>query len=109
MTRSKVLIHPDIGLHFTETELICPDIIPDPSKKRERVGYGNLYDIEAPGVYVISQHIYAPGTYDAPPGKYLAVFLCRFGYHSSFNPYPLQFLVPPVFDFIYLDVVEGDW
>jgi uncharacterized protein YceK len=110
VTNLKYLTYPDLPTLNIPCLVFCPDIIPDPDKKEWPVmtGLGYNIHIESPGTYVFEQYI-EKGTYDAPPGQYLALLVGHGNYctHPE-NTFPMQLIQPPFFDFIYLDVVQGD-
>jgi hypothetical protein len=93
---------------YAEIHIFCPDITPD--YKLKRLGVAAGITNESLGYHVIkgNQKI-KHGIYEATPGGYVALMFAWLSYIDPKNPNPKQFFGPPVFDFIKLQVEEGDW
>jgi len=98
-----------------ECYLVCPDLTPDPYRQTHGIAYSQTDDeiLDPDGLTFKSYQCILMGTYDAIPGKYIAllVFLNSAFQHEwdkDDNYWPTQLYNTAFFDFITLDVVAGD-
>jgi len=109
VTRIKLYGFPEAEMADMRSLLLCPDIAPSYILKVRGVAgtYGGDWENEGSGIYSASLRVYE-WTYDAPPGEYLALI---YTFTSNYYPpsqLPRHIFHPPLFDFIYLEVVQGD-
>ena len=109
ISQGKVTLYKEIVPLTLVSRLLCPDIIAWPHYEGDMaVAYGDVDSFPCPdGIYTTSEGI-AAGTYQAPPGKYLALW-CGWYNLSAYYPgtIPTQFQTPLYFAFIDLEVVDG--
>ena len=89
--------------------LICPDIAPSYLLKVIGVASTNAADWEneGSGVYNASLRV-NEWTYDAPPGQYLALIFTWTDNYYPPSQIPRHVYNAPLFEFINLEVVQGD-
>jgi hypothetical protein len=95
--------------------LMCPAITSDPFLQTHGVAYSMSPDdvLDKDGIIFTSYQWIYPGTYDAEPGDYLALFFVNpsafnWGWDKDDDYWPLQIENPAFFDFITLEVIAGD-
>ena len=117
VTATTVQIYPmtDEWPTVVEIYLICPDLTSDPYLQTHGVAYSQTAHevIDKDGIIFKSCQGIWKGTYDADPGKYVALLyvdlhLGQFGFKPGTNEWPVMLETPPFFDFVTLNAVAGD-
>jgi len=117
ITATTVQIYPmsDEWPTVVETWVICPDLTSDPYLQTHGVAYSQVTCevLDPEGITFKSYQGIYMGSYDAQPGKYLALICVRndageFGWFGDGGHWPIQLSSTQFFDFITLDAVAGD-
>jgi hypothetical protein len=109
VTRIKLYGYPEATMWDMRSLLFCPDIAPSYLLKVKGVANTGAADWEneGSGFYSASLRV-NEWTYDAPPGEYLALILTFTDNYYPPSQLPRQLFNAPLFDFINLEVVQGE-
>ncbi len=117
LINTTVLNYPDVEMGSVGSAIYCPDISPTDFVAAWGIahsgccpGPGPDWEEISPGVFeVLLCTDIVPPTFTAPPGEYLAlVITSTFNYWIPTPPTGRQVMGPPLFDFITLEVVQGE-
>jgi len=106
VTHETILTH-EIDINDINSYLMCPDITSDPHLQTHGIAYGYHHENPSPGIQTTSQRIRF-GTYEGPPGEYIALLYIVLNYYGTEGDYPIQNRVPIIIDFINLEVIDGE-
>jgi len=117
ITATTIQVYPrgnPLPAHF-ETWVICPDLTSDPWLQTHGVAYSEVKCevLDPEGITFKSYQGIYMGSYDAQPGKYLALIcVCNdqtaFGWNKEYNPWPIMLRSTLFFDFLFLNAIAGD-